>query len=250
MAFVRSDIWETGGRASAFAGADRPVFRFRRGSAAAISFLVHILLLWLFATRLAAGLAQEEEKADDVTGLKLIDIQSQAPEATAAAPAPPAQSPAPATPLAPAVDITVANALPPPEWSVSAIAAPAQAAVAEPAGTSGSAGGEGDYDPYAGAAPIRADPRSAGGAVVLDVVALEAIRNTVSRSIRNGHGTALLAVRVSPAGIVLAAVVKEGSASGEAMRVLRDALIGKRLFRPRAGSGESLQILPLIELRR
>lgn len=88
------------------------------------------------------------------------------------------------------------------------------------------------------------------GQLELDLAALEAIRNSVSGSIRSGHGTALLAVRVSPAGIVLAAFATGGTASGQALRALREALIGKRLFRPGRGTRDSLQVLPLVELRR
>ena len=140
-------------------------------------------------------------------------------------------------------------------------------------GAGASAGtGEAAYDPYAGAAPLRRPEPAAGGVVAmaerliamaaaapgggsgleLDTGALETIRIAVARSLRSGHGSAELSVRVAPDGRVLEAIALGGTASPAAKVALQRALLGSRLYRSRAGgAGTAPQImrLPVLQLR-
>ena len=266
MAFVRVEAWEapcglSWPEARAPLMDQRSSLKLRRGSAVAVSLAVHALLIWVFVARLAAGLDLADEEAKPGGAIKLLELSSAAPEAPAVA----AQAPATTAAVAPQpeVDTTVTTEVPPPEWTVSRIrlsppftvsSQPATAA-AGAAGVGASGAGNGTFDPYAGAAPVRLQPgqpspAGAGGDAgpQLDRALLDAIRYSVSRSLRSGHGTVLLAVRISSDGVVIEGAVKSGTASPEAKARFRQALLRRRLFAPTAGT--RTVDLPLVELSR
>ncbi|HMJ92585.1 MAG TPA: hypothetical protein VK472_00650 [Allosphingosinicella sp.] len=244
-----------------------------------LSVLVHILILWLFLTRLA-GSAGDGDGAGSGSGI-LHSFSLSDSSASAAAPA---REKAEVPPLPPAavqpsdVDASAQSGLVP-EWSVSRLPprpAPPSASPSPAAGASAGAspgtgaagagsGGAEVYDPYAGAAPLRRErgapaapslgdrvlgffglgPQAAGG-LTLDEGALEAVRRAVARALPGRRGTAELTVRVSPTGVVLEANARGGSAPVEVRDALGRALVGKRLF---LGSAVDAQTLTLPTLR-
>ena len=122
------------------------------------------------------------------------------------------------------------------------------------AGAGASGGGTAAFDPYAGAAPVRAETgHPAGGAggagsLQLDQALFEEIRKSVGRLLGSGHGTVHFAVRISNEGVVIDAMAKAGTASPEAKRRFRRALLGRRLFTPGPGAVSGTIDLPLVEL--
>jgi hypothetical protein len=156
--------------------------KLRRGLAATVVLLLHLVLLWLIIDRFAGGTLPEKMKTRgettlvlELSGEQALDRQAAARLAslTDQAPVPPNLL-SPDTPL----DLSTASTFRP-EWSVariSAAAVPTEALPPAPAPslTAGSsltgsgvglgAGGAGEgYDPYAGAAPMRRDERTGAG---------------------------------------------------------------------------------------
>jgi hypothetical protein len=244
-----------------------------------LSLLVHILILWLFLTRLAGNPGEGGGSGAGSSVLHSFSLSgtsassSEAP-AKAAQMAPPPPAPAQQSD----VDTSAATELAV-EWSVSRLpprAAPpsepsssstASASAVSAAGASaggGNGGGE-VYDPYAGAAPLRREAGQAGapslgervlgffgfgsqasGGLTLDEAALEGVRRAVANALPGRRGTAELTVRVSPTGVVLEVSAGRGSAPADARDALGRALIGKRLF---LGSAVDAQTLTLPTLR-
>jgi hypothetical protein len=180
-----------------------------------------------------------------------FDLMEAAP-APAAAEAP-AQAPSAPQPVVAQseLDPTTPTEIPPPEWTVSRIAlaipdSPGTgiAPVAAGGGAGAGAGGSGVYDPYAGAAPLPLERPGAGsgGALALDLGALDALRRRVERALPACAGTVVLAVKVAPTGIVMDAAVRGGTASPAAKTTMRNALLGKQLFRGAAGRPEDRQL--------
>jgi hypothetical protein len=250
----------------------------RRSGATLFSILVHVLLLWLFISRLAGNAGDGDAIGAGngrLNSFSLSDPASAAPSSSSEARQAP--QPRPAAQTASDIDATAATELPP-EWTVSRLPAEARprsqassesAAADAPVGPGGAGAGAGQggsdvYDPYAGAAPLRRErdaaaapsigervlgffgfgPASAGG-LTLDETALEAIRRAASRSLPAGGGTVELEVRVSPTGMVLMAQMRGGSAPREAGEALAKALIGKRLYRGSAADAQTLFLPPL-----
>ncbi|HEY5723526.1 MAG TPA: hypothetical protein VIT45_14515, partial [Allosphingosinicella sp.] len=288
MAFVLDQTWDVAApvRGAAAAGAPfsaldpllsngRDRYAWKTG-AILLSILVHILILWLFLTRLA-GTAGDGRHAGILHSFSLSDSSASA--------AAPGREVVKVPPLPPAasetsdLDASAETELVP-EWSVSRLpprpappnaqSSPASASTAgstpgAAAGSGGRAGGV--YDPYAGAAPLRRE-RGAGsqapslgervlgffgfgsrsfGGLTLDEVVLEAARRAVAGRISGRGGTADLIVRVSPTGVVLEVSMVSGSAPPDARDALARALVGKRLFQGNAADAQELA-LPTLRL--
>ena len=266
MAFILEQTWreESGGSGSA----PPPLFpalsangRDRYWMKSAGTFLtigVHLVLLWLLATRLSGTIepAVETSKGRGPVTFSLLEPGAAIPQAHRSRILPP--PPAEASDL----DVTAPDALPLPEWTVARLAlpqvAPASAAVPAAqkagAGSAGAgAGGGGVYDPFAGAAPLRskaaASPPGRGGTVapVLNRRLLESAQRAVRQTHPNSRGTVVLAVRVSPDGVITEAILKGGTASGGAKEALKRALVGLQLFFPN-GAGPREVELPVVVL--
>jgi hypothetical protein len=293
LAFVELEVWDAKRERRAGRGAqpappallphltksqDRTL---RYGSAGLISACVHVLLLWVLATRLTGGLASEAFAEKTSQPMTLLDLAAApSPPADASEPEKSTQAPSPQPEPRPVeVDRTIANEIPPPEWTIASLRAipsqpgpPAQAASGALGAGASTGTGEAAYDPYAGAAPLRRPEPSAGGVIAvaqrlvgmaaagplssagleLDTGVLEQIRIAVARSLKGGHGSAELSVRVAPDGRVLEAIALGGTASPAAKAALQRALLGSRLYRRRAGGTgtESLMLrLPVLQLR-
>jgi hypothetical protein len=231
--------------------------RVRQGAGTVLTVAVHIVLLWVLATRLVG---EGEGKAPAPVRVLQFDLAAAAGPPVAAAPAAAAaRAPEPAL-QDNAVDTSARTDLPPPEWSVSRIAMPPAAPSDRPTVEVGGsqagagAGGRGAYDPYAGAAPLplnraTAPAPPAAGALILDTHALAAVRQGVERRLAACRGTIVFSVRVSPTGVVLDAAARGGTAAPAAVSAVRGALLGKPLFRGRAAGAEERQ-LPEIMLCR
>lgn len=230
--------------------------------------MVHIfLVMFLFSRIVAPGLDSEATRRGEMS-MTMLDLTE--PGSPAPARSSPQSQPATPSPTSP-VDASVPDVPIPAEWSVSRLppSAPAPAAPSSaprsPGGVGAGAGqgGPAAYDPYAGAAPARLEPqpaaqsRSMAGQVMsflgfgadgpaLDQAALEEVRKAVARSLPGQTGTAEIVVRVSPAGMVLEADVRGGSAAPRLRDALARALRGKQLFR---GTSESARIVTLPVLR-
>jgi hypothetical protein len=266
LAFVELEIWDAKRdfRAGCEGEAVRPAplprlskrqdRTLRYASAGLISACVHVLLLWVLATRLAPGLGPEAAAERAIRPVTLLDLaEPPSPPAEASGTAEGAAAPAPQPEPRPAeVDRTVANEVPPPEWTLAALRGGASGPSAPAPKASGAGAGEAAFDPYAGAAPARRAEAGAGAGLELDAAALEKIRIAVARSLTGGHGSAELAVRVAQDGRVLEAIALGGTASAAAKAALRRALIGAQLYRPRggaAGSAPHMLRLPMLQLR-
>lgn len=260
---------------------------FRRAVAISFSILVHLLLLWILINKLAGGAVGEGEGQGAGSGTTMSFALSDPASAAASARGEPEQVAKPRVEQAPVsdVDATAATDLPVPEWTVSrlppapspkpaAASGSGVAGASTGAGASGAGAGRGgteNYDPYAGAAPLRRDPSGAGATstgdrslgarvlgffglgqpatvgLTLDENALEAIRRNVERGLPGRSGTAEIVVRVSPTGMVLEASARGGSAPAEARGALGRALIGKRLFSGTAANAQTVT-LPVLRL--
>jgi hypothetical protein len=140
---------------------------------------------------------------------------------------------------------------------------------------SGAGGGSG-YDPNAGAAPLRRDDPSGGAyaqaptpppsiatrimgflglatpapppaAFDLDEAALATARADAAGRLKGARGSVVFAVRISPTGMVLDAVIKRTSLSRPAAMAVRAAILGRRLFLPRGpvGDGGTVELPPI-----
>lgn len=253
MAFVLQQYWEAGGepyppRRSApppvmarLLGGGRDLY-FRKGSGTLLTAIVHVLLIWVFMTKLTGSLPEEAAEGAPPGRMMRFDLPAQTPAGGAETPD---RRPVPAERPS-EVDATARTPLPPPEWSVARIAAaqasaaPAAPAEAQPgAGGGAGSGGSGLYDPFAGAAPLsreRVPPgaaaagSAAAGSAGLDQARIEAARRQVQAALPGVKGTMDMIVSVSAAGDVLDAVPQGGSASAAAKEAFRRALIGARLF--------------------
>jgi len=173
----------------------------RKGFAAVGSILIHVLLLYLFVTKLLSGADTVHALGSNEESLKLFDISD-------VKEAPKAQKEPSAAPSKPEASDTTPPV--PIEWKVARIAKTLAVSSASPAtaivqpgssgtGSSPSAGGGGDYDPYAGAAPLRMytsnvngvgstpslpqKPTQPSGTIIFDERILERIRLEARRTI-------------------------------------------------------------------
>lgn len=246
VAFMREQTWRVA-EVRAGAGAAVPLLpqawalRVRAGGSILLSGLVHLALLWLLLTRLGPGDVAAPDRPEGPPSRLLSFDMGSATVAPAAAPAA-AVPPAPAAPAE--IDLSRASQLPPPEWSVATIAAPPQAAPAAPApaasagAAAGTGAGGGVYDPFAGAAP----QRLRHGAEGLDAALLEALRTAVSQAHPGAGGSVELTVRLSPAGAVLEARLRGGTAPAAAREAMRRILLGKRLFPAASGTAGTVDL--------
>jgi hypothetical protein len=225
-----------------------------------ITALVHIVVLWIFATRLAGDPGTGEAKPPPGAGIVSLTL---APPAAAAADAPsPAARPI-AAPEATKVDLTTKTDVPPPEWTVSAIAsaAPTATGAASPgtASATGSGTGGGVYDPFAGAAPLRSartlvHDASVNGLVPvgdesglrLDERMFESVRLALARANPGVNGTLDLAMRVSQNGLVLEVAPVGGSLARHIGKQAANTFLGKRLFAGTASGTVALQLRVMI----
>lgn len=217
--------------------------QLRKGAGTVLTLLVHLGLLWVFATRLSGPAAQGEAKPPPGTGMVNLTLAPPTPAAPAAARVA-------AAPVAPVnrVDATAPSELPPPEWTVATIKAPAAAAAAAPAAfaaaqTTGNGSGGGVYDPFAGAAPLRRNgdlvrDATVGGLVVvgdesglrLNEKIFEGLRLALARAHPSLRGTVNLKLRVSAAGHVIDATATGGNLAASLGREAATAFVGKHLF--------------------
>ena len=149
------------------------------------------------------------------------------------------------------------------------------------AGTQWGSGGGGSgsgYDPNAGAAPLRRDDPSSGayalapspppsiGAKIMDFLglstpatppatfdldqaALATARADAAGRLKGARGSVVFAVRISPTGMVLDAVIKRSTLSRTAAMAVRAAILGRRLYLPRGPVGDGATIeLPAIAI--
>lgn len=295
MSFVLHRTWDAIDPSRAGTGGASPVpalsgllsdgrdrYAWKTG-ATMLSILVHILILWLFLTRLAGN-------PGDGSGPGSAILHSFSLSDSSASAATPAREVLEVPPLPPAavqpseIDSSAETELEP-EWSVSRLpprpAPPSTRSSPDPAasastagsapgtGTAGSGSGGGEvYDPYAGAAPLRRERGGASsgtpslgdrmlsffgfgspsaGGLTLDEEALDAVRRSVAERLPGRRGTAELIVRVSPTGVVLEVSALSGTAPPEARDALGRALIGKRLFLGNAVDAQTLS-LPTLRL--
>lgn len=248
-----------------------------------VSVIVHSLLIWVMATRLAGGIGSADPVVVDLGALETFNVQPQSSAPPSVQHQQVQEREAVEQVQTTELETSLASTLPP-EWSVSRInkvaqPAPDQQQQPMPLSTSapgkGGSGGASDtlvFDPYAGAAPQPRDAAAGENHAVsardpvsreqgvpigtskgpeLDRRALEAVRRDISRLVPDG-GTAQFEVRVSPMGVVLQADFITGSASDRAKALLKAALTGKRLFNV---SGAGLQgtrtlKLPMLHLAR
>jgi hypothetical protein len=259
MAFVQLESWRaapTPRRAGVSSAALGPFHALldrgwdlyiRRSFASFFSVLVHIFLIGFLINRLTDGTSAEAPPTADA--ITLIDLAAPgAAEAVAAA----AQPAVPAAPVMSEVDLSRAADLPAPEWTMSSLRAPAPPASAggssssDPFASAGGAGGNGDGPSKMNQFIGFGD--GIGGELLLDSNMLEAARQAAMRAHPGARGTALVFLRVSPSGIVLAAVIRGGDRQiGSA---LRRELVGKRLFLVKSRIKDSaLVALPPINIR-
>jgi hypothetical protein len=222
---------------------DRPL---RTAAGTLLTVIVHLLLLWLFLTRLSGDVGDAGRAAVESVRLSAFKLAGPLDRA-----APTDRPLSRAATSASEVETTAATEMPPREWTVARIVMPVTAipapAARPPAAGNGNAGGTGSgvYDPFAGAAPLRTGT-ARRGQWVLDVAALEGVRRSVSAGVRRPGGSVELTVSVSPAGTIVEAVVTGGTAPDEDKEKLRRALLGKPLYKG-ASEAQTLR-LPLILL--
>jgi hypothetical protein len=244
MAFVSYESWRVapaprdaaaGGalRAALNAGWDLPL---RRSGACLFTILVHIGLLWFLIIRLTEG--TEPGPSQAAPTLTLIDLGAPGAREAASPPARPAVPPAAES----RPDLSRPVDLPVPEWSMTRLQVPRLASASGPPGGAGG-GGKG-----AGLKQFIGFGDGIGGELLLDRPMLEAARRAAMRAVPKASGTALVFLRVSPSGVVLAAVIRGGNRDISA--ALRRELVGKRLFQVKSAFRDSaLVALPPIELR-
>jgi hypothetical protein len=271
LAFVLQQSWREDDRAqrrnaapmleSLLAGRD---LRLGKSAGTVLTVLIHIVLLWVFATRLgeAPGLVEPQPKPTEVVNLTMLTAPEPAPEppAAAAAKAAPAQIP-PAVPVT--VNVSAASQLPPPEWTVSRIASalPAQNGPlsAAPGGGSGAVAGGGVYDPFAGAAPLRKPgslvrdasingmvPVGTESSFRLDDAMFAQLRAALAKAHPQVRGTVELNLSVSADGTVLAARPQGGSIAAAIGKDVAGRIVGKRLFLGLTSAIEGLQLVVAI----
>jgi hypothetical protein len=246
LAFILQQSWQDdgcGGRparsvppplgAAWFGGRGLPLGKW---AGTVLTVAVHLLLLWVFATRLAGSHTGAEASPPPPNMVNLTLASSAPVEAEAAPPrAPPKTSPA-ASP----VDASAKTELPPPEWTVAAVAVslrPEMGATTASADGQGTSGGGGVYDPFAGAAPLVRDaalngmvPRGSESSLRLDDAMLALVRAAVSGANPDARGTVELALSVSADGVVLTAKRVSGSAAPVVGQDVARRLVGARLY--------------------
>lgn len=192
--------------------------RVGKGFAAGGSLLIHLLLLYLFVNKLIG--ADDIIRSPGSNGPSLVvfdladpsDSPKAKPEQTVAAPIETPQPPAPSLPAE-----WKMTRLPPMPANSSSSAASTPAPPSPPAGGAPSAGG-GDYDPYAGAAPLRLVPSVAGtnpalakpgetaappaGSLTIDADLIEKIKSLIRRKIK-GSAPVTMTVTVGTDGTLL-----------------------------------------------
>jgi len=229
--------------------------RLGKGVGTILTVAVHLLLLWLFATRLDGTAPEGGGKPSpriEMISLTLASPEPEPPAASAASPPPPAAAAA-----ASQVDLSARTELPAPEWTVSRIVSALPARNGEVAQASSAKPGKGGgvYDPFAGAAPMRGNDAlvwdasikgfvqsGAESSLRLDEANFAQFRTAFARAHPTLRGTIELDLNVSAEGIVLSAAPPAGSLAQTAEASVGAALLGRRLFLGTTGGATQMRI--------
>jgi hypothetical protein len=243
LAFVLQQSWREDVRAQRrdaapvrgplFAGRD---LRLGKSAGTILTVLIHILLLWVFATRLGEAPGAAERQPEPTEAISLDMLPAPEPPAAEAAKAPPAE-PAAAAPVT--VDTSAPSQAAPPEWTVSRIAS------ALPGGN-GSAAAAKRGSMVRDATINALVPVGTESSFRLDDAMFAQLRAALTKAHPRMRGTVELNLNISADGMVLAAEPQGGSIAAAIGRDVAGRIVGTRLFLGLTSAIDGLQLVVAI----